>query len=71
MRMMEHKNKEEREVSYSKSIELAKKAVGLDLVSSENWYVLGNAHLTNFFVNEKSIDQLDYALKAYLQTEKL
>ncbi len=33
--------------------------------------VLGNAHLTNFFVNNESTDQLTLALKAYTQTERL
>ena len=32
--------------------------------------VLGNAHLTNFFTNHESIDELTKALKAYAQTEK-
>lgn len=32
--------------------------------------MLGNAHLTNFFVNQSSIEQLELALKAYAQTEK-
>ena len=30
--------------------------------------VLGNAHLTNFFVNNESMEQLNLALKAYTQT---
>ena len=32
--------------------------------------VLGNAHLTNFFVNNENISELDLALKAYAQTER-
>lgn len=32
--------------------------------------VLGNAHFTNFFVNQGDIEQLTLALKAYSQTEK-
>ena len=32
--------------------------------------VLGNAHLTNFFVNNENISELDRALKAYAQTER-
>lgn len=30
--------------------------------------VLGNAHLTNFFVNNGSMEELNLALKAYTQT---
>ena len=33
--------------------------------------VLGNAHLTNFFTNNESIEELTIALKAYTQTERL
>ena len=37
----------------------------------QNWYVLGNAHLTNFFVNEDiNVGELQSALKAYAQSEK-
>ena len=32
---------------------------------------MGNAHLTNFFVNNADIEQLNQALKAYTQTERL
>jgi tetratricopeptide (TPR) repeat protein len=38
---------------------------------SQSWYVLGNAHLTNFFVNDDiKVEELSKALKAYAQTEK-
>ena len=37
---------------------------------SQSWYVLGNAHLTNFFVNNQSTKELEQALKAYSFTEK-
>lgn len=33
--------------------------------------VLGNTHLTNFFVVQASPDELTHALKAYAQTERL
>jgi tetratricopeptide (TPR) repeat protein len=33
--------------------------------------VLGNAHLTNFFVNNENVEELTKALKAYTQTERL
>jgi len=35
-----------------------------------SWYVLGNAHLTNFFTNNESTKELDSALKAYSLSEK-
>jgi tetratricopeptide (TPR) repeat protein len=32
--------------------------------------VLGNAHLTNFFVNNENVSELELALKAYSQSER-
>lgn len=32
---------------------------------AESWYILGNAVLSNFFVNQKTIDDIKYALKCY------
>lgn len=40
---------EERKKNYKYSIELAKKAITFDMKDAQSWYVLGNAHLTNFF----------------------
>lgn len=37
---------------------------------SESWYLLGNAHLTNFFVNNESTKELESALRAYSLSEK-
>lgn len=37
---------------------------------AQSWYVLGNAHMTNYFTNSENVDQLEKALKAYAQTEK-
>jgi Flp pilus assembly protein TadD len=44
----------ERKQNYKQSIGLANKAISLDMTDSQSWYVLGNAHLTNFFVNNES-----------------
>jgi len=33
--------------------------------------VLGNAHLTNFFSNNSDVEELNFALKSYTQTERL
>ena len=60
----------ERKQNYKASIEFANKAIALDLSDSQSWYVLGNAHLTNFFVNNESTQQLELAIKAYNQAEK-
>jgi len=49
---------------------LASKAIGLDMNDSQSWYVLGNAHLTNFFVNNESTKELENALKAFTISEK-
>lgn len=56
---------EDRKKNYQDSIKLAKKAIALDLTDSQSWYVLGNAHLTNFFVNNESTQELQQALTAY------
>ena len=32
--------------------------------------MLGNAHFTNFFANNEDVEQLNLALRAYLQTER-
>ena len=71
LRMIEEPNVEQKKKNYRESIALASKAVGLDLGDSQSWYVLGNAHLTNFFVNSESMGELTLALKAYTQTERL
>jgi len=42
----------------AKSINIAKDALNLDLNDGESWYVLGNAYLSNFFVNMKTINEL-------------
>ena len=58
---------------------MANKACALDLKDSQSWCksliylnnlylildTLGNAHLTNFFNNNESTEQLELALKAY------
>jgi tetratricopeptide (TPR) repeat protein len=62
-------SEEEKPAVVGESLNLAKQAVTLDLSDGYSWYVLGNAHLTNFFTNAKSIDELEMALKAYNQSE--
>ncbi len=71
LRMIEEPNAEQKKKNYQESIAWANKAVGLDLSDSQSWYVMGNAHLTNFFVNNENISELTLALKAYTQTERL
>lgn len=61
---------EERKKNFVQSIDLAKKAIALDMKDSHSWYVLGNAHLTNFFQNNMSPNELQSALAAYSQSER-
>jgi tetratricopeptide (TPR) repeat protein len=61
---------EEKKDCVVKSIELAKQALALDLNDGESWYILGNAHLTNFFTNQTSFDEIEKALKSYSQAIK-
>lgn len=60
---------EERKSHVLASVDIAKQAVGLDIKDGYSWYVLGNAHLTNFFINRPSSEELTRALKAYGQAE--
>lgn len=61
---------EEKKKYYKKSIELATKAISHDMADAQSWYILGNAHLTNFFVNNESTTELEKSLKAYSLTER-
>lgn len=71
IRKLPVKSEKERKKYLKESIEFAKKAVGCDFKDSESWYVLGNAHLTNFFMGGQQYEHLDFALKAYTQAQKL
>jgi tetratricopeptide (TPR) repeat protein len=67
-------NPEERASNVLESVKLAKEAIRLDLSDGESWCniysdVLGNAHLTNFFVNEPSPTELNSALRSYTQAQ--
>jgi hypothetical protein len=63
--MLEEPNADLKKKNFSDSIQLANKSVALDLGDAQSWYVLGNAHLTNFFANNDSVTELTSALKAY------
>jgi tetratricopeptide (TPR) repeat protein len=71
IRKLPTKNSKERIKHLRESIDYAKRAVSADLKDSESWYILGNAHLTNFFMGGQKYEHLDFALKAYTQAEKL
>jgi len=60
---------EGKENAVKQSLQLAKQAVALDLTDGYSWYVLGNAHLTNFFTSTRTVEELEFALKAYNQSE--
>jgi len=40
---------EQKNAAHKESIDLANKAVGLDISDTHSWYVLGNSHLTAYF----------------------
>lgn len=61
---------EERKLNVKESVDLAKRAVSMDICDGFSWYVLGNAHLTNFFTNNPTAEELNTALKAYAQAER-
>ena len=62
-------DEEAKENAVKESLQLAKQAVALDLTDGYSWYVLGNAHLTNFFTSTRTVEELEFALKAYNQSE--
>lgn len=70
IRKVPFQNDKEKLEALEESIQYAKKAVALDLKDSESWYILGNAHLTCFFMGGQRYENLDFALKAYTQSEK-
>jgi tetratricopeptide (TPR) repeat protein len=47
------------------SLKEAKKAIALDVTDKKSWYVLGNAHLAQFFQLQHDPADLSKALKAY------
>ena len=47
------------------SLSEAKKAISLNVTDTKSWYVLGNAHLAQFFQMKHNPDDLSKALKAY------
>jgi tetratricopeptide (TPR) repeat protein len=38
---------------------------------AQGWYVLANAHLTNFWKNQESPEELQRSIKAFAMSEKL
>merc|ERR1711881_751471 len=70
IRQVQEADPEKRRENFKESIKLATQACAMDLKDAQSWYTLGNAHLTNFFANNESTEQLNLALKAYSQSEK-
>jgi hypothetical protein len=62
---------EDRKEAVLRSIDFAKQALTIDFNDAESWYILANAHLTNYFTNNPSYQELERALKSYSQAEKL
>ena len=60
---------EKKLINTNEGVQLANKAILLDLKDGYSWYVLGNAHLTRFFIGGQDYEELNFALKAYTQAE--
>ncbi len=56
-----------RKTNVAKSVEIAKQAIKLDFKDGKSWYTMGNAYMSNYFVNHTSRSQLHDAIKAYKQ----
>jgi len=65
LRMQSGIKDEERPAIWKESIALASKAVSLDFKDAHSWYILGNAHLTCYFLETERYEHLNFALKAY------
>jgi tetratricopeptide (TPR) repeat protein len=61
----------ERSVNVRESVELARRALKLDLNDGYSWYVLGNAQLTQFFVNEPTWEAVNKALVSYTKAQRM
>lgn len=68
--MQENLKAEDKPNIWKESIELATNAVSKDIKDPMSWYILGNAHLTCYFLETDRYEHLNYALKAYTQSEK-
>uniref|UniRef100_A0A6B2L706 Tetratricopeptide repeat protein 5 OB fold domain-containing protein n=1 Tax=Arcella intermedia TaxID=1963864 RepID=A0A6B2L706_9EUKA len=66
------KNPDEVYLNTKKSIDVAKEAVSLDVKNGLSWYILGNAHLSFFFLTGQhyNVQDLNMALSAFKQAEK-
>jgi len=74
---------EEKKKNCEASIQIAKDALNMDMNDGESWCkcsereirdfidILGNGYFTNFFVNLKMINELQNALKCYMQAVSL
>lgn len=59
----------ERKANIVESLDLAKKAIKLDLTDGHSWFVLGNAYLALFFASMDTVEHIRQALKAYKRAE--
>jgi len=63
--MQDNIKPEEKGAIWKESIDLATKAVSIDIKDPQSWYILGNAHLTCYFLETDRYEHLNFALKAY------
>ncbi|XP_052417231.1 tetratricopeptide repeat protein 5 [Carassius gibelio] len=53
------------------SVEMARKAVQLDVTDGTSWYILGNAYISMYFTSGQNPQLSQQALSAYAQAEKI
>lgn len=58
-------DREQKTALKEKSIALAKEAIQLDFKDGYSWYILGNAHFSQFFSEGQNWDMMKQALQAY------
>lgn len=60
-------NKEDRIKNVERGLQLAKEAVQIDAQDGLSWAILGNAHLSRFFVISQNPKILKQCISAYSQ----
>lgn len=68
--MLSRQMPEEKRTNISQSVDLAKRAISLDLSDHKSWYIMGNAWCASFFYSH-TVTDIQKALSAYKRSESL
>lgn len=59
----------EKKANVVESLDLAKRAIKVDITDGHSWFVMGNAYLALFFASMDTVEHVRQALKAYKRAE--